>query len=111
VLVGGNPGAGKSTLLLQIMCRLSQEMETLYVTGEESLQQIAMRARRLGLPGDKLKMLAETNITEISAVAEQYHPKLIVIDSIQVMHSADVGSAPGSVSQVRECAAYLIQYA
>ncbi len=111
VLIGGNPGAGKSTLLLQLMCILSQSMEALYVTGEESLQQVAMRAHRLGLPTDKLKMLAETNITEITAVAEQHKPKLMVIDSIQVMHSADVPSAPGSVSQVRECAAYLIQYA
>jgi DNA repair protein RadA/Sms len=111
VLIGGNPGAGKSTLLLQLMCRLSQDMEALYVTGEESLQQVGMRARRLGLPTDKLKMLAETNITEITNVAEQTKPKLIVVDSIQVMHSADVPSAPGSVSQVRECAAYLIQYA
>jgi DNA repair protein RadA/Sms len=111
VLIGGNPGAGKSTLLLQIMCKLSQQMETLYVTGEESLQQVAMRAKRLGLPMDKLKMLAETNITEITHVADQHKPKLIVIDSIQVMHSADVQSAPGSVAQVRECAAYLIQYA
>ncbi len=111
VLIGGNPGAGKSTLLLQIMCRLSQHMETLYVTGEESLQQVGMRAQRLGLPVDKLLMLAETNIEEIVAQAQQYQPKLIVIDSIQVMHSANVPSAPGSVSQVRECAAYLIQYA
>lgn len=111
VLIGGNPGAGKSTLLLQLMCRLSQDMEALYVTGEESLQQVGMRAKRLGLPTDKLKMLAETNITEITNVAEQMKPKLVVIDSIQVMHSADVPSAPGSVSQVRECAAYLIQYA
>ena len=111
VLIGGNPGAGKSTLLLQIMCKLSQHMETLYVTGEESLQQVAMRAKRLGLPMDKLKMLAETNIAEITAAAEQHKPKLIVIDSIQVMHSAEVPSAPGSVAQVRECAAYLIQYA
>jgi DNA repair protein RadA/Sms len=111
VLIGGNPGAGKSTLLLQIMCRLSQHMETLYVTGEESLQQVGMRAQRLGLPVDKLLMLAETNIEEIVAQAQQSQPKLIVIDSIQVMHSANVPSAPGSVSQVRECAAYLIQYA
>jgi DNA repair protein RadA/Sms len=111
VLIGGNPGAGKSTLLLQLMCQLSQQMETLYVTGEESLQQIGMRAQRLGLPMDQLKMLAETNITEITAAAEQLKPKVIVIDSIQVMHSVDVPSAPGSVSQVRECAAYLIQYA
>ncbi|MES2605875.1 MAG: DNA repair protein RadA, partial [Pseudomonadota bacterium] len=111
VLIGGSPGAGKSTLLLQLMCTLSQSMEALYVTGEESLQQVGMRARRLGLPTDKLKMLAETNITEITVVAEQCKPRLMVIDSIQVMHSADVPSAPGSVSQVRECAAYLIQYA
>jgi len=111
VLIGGNPGAGKSTLLLQVMCKLSQQMETLYVTGEESLQQVAMRAKRLGLPMDKLKMLAETNVTEITHTAQQHQPKLIVIDSIQVMHSADVPSAPGSVAQVRECAAYLIQYA
>jgi len=111
VLIGGNPGAGKSTLLLQVMCRLSQQMETLYVTGEESLQQVGMRARRLGLPMDNLKMLAETNVAEITAVAQQHQPKLIVIDSIQVMHSSEVPSAPGSVAQVRECAAWLIQYA
>jgi DNA repair protein RadA/Sms len=111
VLIGGNPGAGKSTLLLQLMCRLSQDMETLYVTGEESLQQVGMRARRLGLPSDKLKMLAETNIHEITTAAAEHKPKVIVIDSIQVMHSADVPSAPGSVAQVRECAAYLIQFA
>lgn len=111
VLIGGNPGAGKSTLLLQVMCKLSQQMETLYVTGEESLQQVAMRAKRLGLPMDKLKMLAETNVTEITNTAQEHKPKLIVIDSIQVMHSADIPSAPGSVAQVRECAAYLIQYA
>jgi DNA repair protein RadA/Sms len=111
VLIGGSPGAGKSTLLLQLMCHLSQHMKALYVTGEESLQQVGMRARRLALPTDKLLMLAETNVTEITTLAEQHQPKLMVIDSIQVMHSADVPSAPGSVSQVRECAAYLIQYA
>jgi DNA repair protein RadA/Sms len=111
VLIGGNPGAGKSTLLLQVMCFLSQEMETLYVTGEESLQQVGMRAKRLGLPTDKLKLLTETNIEEITRAAEQYKPRVIVVDSIQVMHSADVASSPGSVSQVRECAAYLIQFA
>lgn len=111
VLIGGNPGAGKSTLLLQVMCRLSQQMETLYVTGEESLQQVGMRAKRLALPTDKLKILSETNITEITAIAQAHQPQLIVVDSIQVMHHADVPSAPGSVSQVRECAAWLIQYA
>jgi DNA repair protein RadA/Sms len=90
---------------------LSETLEALYVTGEESLQQVAMRAKRLGLPMDNLKMLAETNIEEITRVAEECAPKIIVVDSIQVMHSSDVASAPGSVSQVRECAAYLIQYA
>ena len=110
-LIGGSPGAGKSTLLLQIMCLLSQNMEALYVTGEESLQQVGMRARRLSLPTDKLKIMAETNIEEITAIAQEHKPKLIVIDSIQVMYSKDVSSAPGSVSQVRECAAYLIQFA
>lgn len=112
VLIGGNPGAGKSTLLLQIMCQLADiERPALYVTGEESLQQVGMRANRLNLPTDNLKMLAETNVEQISRAAEEHKPELLVVDSIQVMHSADVPSAPGSVSQVRECAAYLIQYA
>ncbi len=111
VLIGGNPGAGKSTLLLQILCQLSQQQKCLYVTGEESLQQVAMRAKRLDLPTDKLLMLAETNINEITDVAQEHKPKIIVIDSIQVMHSSDIASAPGSVSQVRECAAYLVQFA
>ena len=112
VLIGGNPGAGKSTLLLQIMCQLAHSgRPALYVTGEESLQQVGMRANRLNLPADNLKMLAETNVEQISRAAEEHKPELLVVDSIQVMHSADVPSAPGSVSQVRECAAYLIQYA
>lgn len=111
VLIGGNPGAGKSTLLLQVMCTLAQLMPAMYVTGEESLQQVGMRARRLGLPEKNLKMLAETQVETICRLAEELQPKLLVVDSIQVMHSADVQSAPGSVSQVRECAAYLIRYA
>jgi DNA repair protein RadA/Sms len=112
VLIGGNPGAGKSTLLLQIMCLLaSGGRPSLYVTGEESLQQVGMRAKRLELPLENLKMLAETNVEQICNAAQQHKPELLVVDSIQVMHSADVTSAPGSVSQVRECAAYLIQYA
>ena len=111
VLIGGNPGAGKSTLLLQVMCTLAQQMPAMYVTGEESLQQVGMRARRLGLPEKNLKMLAETQVETICRLAEEIQPKLLVVDSIQVMHSADVQSAPGSVSQVRECAAYLIRYA
>lgn len=111
ILIGGNPGAGKSTLLLQVMCTLAQQMPAMYVTGEESLQQVGMRARRLGLPEKNLKMLAETQVETICRLAEEQQPRLLVVDSIQVMHSADVPSAPGSVSQVRECAAYLIQYA
>jgi DNA repair protein RadA/Sms len=112
VLIGGNPGAGKSTLLLQIMCQLaSSGKSSLYVTGEESLQQVGMRAKRLNLPEDNLKLLAETNVEQICQAAQQHTPQLLVVDSIQVMHSTDVPSAPVSVSQVRECAAYLIQYA
>jgi DNA repair protein RadA/Sms len=110
--VGGNPGAGKSTLLLQIMCTLADiDKSALYVTGEESLQQVGMRAQRLNLPQQKLKLLAETNVEQICQAAQEHKPSLLVVDSIQVMHSSDVPSAPGSVSQVRECAAYLIQYA
>ncbi len=112
ILIGGNPGAGKSTLLLQIMCLLADSGKpALYVTGEESLQQVGMRAKRLNLPEKNLKMLAETNVEEICKAAQEHRPQLLVVDSIQVMHSGDVASAPGSVSQVRECAAYLIQYA
>ncbi|MDC9592870.1 DNA repair protein RadA [Xenorhabdus sp. IM139775] len=111
ILIGGNPGAGKSTLLLQTMCQLSTQMKTLYVTGEESLQQVAMRAHRLGLPTDKLNMLSETSIEQICLIAEQEQPKLMVIDSIQVMHMADIQSSPGSVAQVRETAAYLTRFA
>ena len=112
ILVGGSPGAGKSTVLLQIMCRLSANNKpALYVTGEESLQQVGMRAKRLNLPEKNLKMLAETNVEKICQAAQEHAPELLVVDSIQVMHSLDVSSAPGSVSQVRESAAYLIQYA
>ncbi len=111
ILIGGNPGAGKSTLLLQVMCQLAQTRKALYVTGEESLQQVGMRARRLGLPEKHLKMLAETNVEAITTAAQQLGPDLLVVDSIQVMHSSDVASAPGSVSQVRESAAYLLQFA
>lgn len=111
ILIGGHPGAGKSTLLLQVLCRLAQTQTALYVTGEESLQQVAMRAQRLGLPTDSLLMLSETSVEAICSVAEKQKPKLLVVDSIQVMSHEDIHSAPGSVSQVRECAAYLIRYA
>ena len=86
ILIGGHPGAGKSTLLLQVMCHLSQKMTALYVTGEESLQQVAMRAKRLGLPPEKLNMLSETSVEQICNLADQLKPQIIVIDSIQVMH-------------------------
>ena len=111
MLIGGSPGAGKSTLLLQTMCHLAGNSKALYVTGEESLQQVAMRAHRLGLPGDQLQLLAETSIETICDVALQIKPQIMVIDSIQVMHVADVQSAPGSVSQVRESAAWLTRFA
>ncbi|MGB0204413.1 MAG: DNA repair protein RadA [Neptuniibacter sp.] len=111
VLIGGHPGAGKSTLLLQTMCYLAEQMPALYITGEESLQQVAMRAQRLGLPTGQLKMLSETNVETICDTAQKLQPKVMVIDSIQVMHMADVQSAPGSVSQVRESAAYLTRFA
>ncbi len=111
MLIGGSPGAGKSTLLLQVMCHLAKEKSALYVTGEESLQQVAMRAKRLALPDDKLMMLAETNVETICELAQVHSPAIMVIDSIQVMHVSDVQSAPGSVSQVRESAAYLTRFA
>jgi DNA repair protein RadA/Sms len=111
MLIGGHPGAGKSTLLLQTMCSLAERMPVLYVTGEESLQQVAMRAHRLGLPNDKLRMLAETSVEQICHLAMQEKPAVMVIDSIQVMSMADVSSSPGSVSQVRESAAYLTRFA
>ncbi|SES94817.1 DNA repair protein RadA [Thalassotalea agarivorans] len=111
ILIGGEPGAGKSTLLLQTMCALADSMSALYVTGEESLQQVAMRANRLGLKTDKLKMLSETSVENICHIAEREQPKIMVIDSIQVMHMSDIQSAPGSVSQVRETAAFLTRFA
>ena len=111
VLIGGHPGAGKSTLLLQVACRLAQQMPVLYVTGEESLQQVAMRAHRLGLPTEGLKMLAETSVETIIAVAEREQPKMLIVDSIQTTHLEDIQSAPGGVAQVRESAAFLTRFA
>ena len=111
VLIGGHPGAGKSTLLLQTLCALSRRHSVLYVTGEESLQQIAMRAQRLGLPTDGVQIMAETDVGAILAQAETLRPDILLVDSIQVVHHPDIESAPGSVSQVRETAAMLTQYA
>ncbi len=111
ILIGGHPGAGKSTLLLQTMCHLAGQVPALYVTGEESLQQVAMRARRLHLQTNNLQMLSETDVETIVATATSLKPKVLVVDSIQVMHHPEIQSAPGSVSQVRECAAVLTRFA
>jgi DNA repair protein RadA/Sms len=111
ILIGGHPGAGKSTLLLQAVCHLATQMPVLYVTGEESLQQVAMRASRLGVADRPVKMLSETDVDSIIHVAETEKPRILVVDSIQVMHLEGLESAPGSVSQVRESAAVLTRYA
>ncbi len=112
VLIGGAPGAGKSTILLQAIANIAvRRISVLYVSGEESLQQIAERASRLGLETDMIKMLAETSVQQICHVLDQEKPKVVIIDSIQVMYTLDSDSAPGSVSQVRESASLLTQYA
>lgn len=111
VLIGGDPGIGKSTLLIQTLANLSLHSSVLYVTGEESLQQVAMRAKRLQLPLAGLKLLAETQIETIIHHAEKEKPSILVIDSIQTTFTDSISSAPGSVSQVRESAAQLVRYA
>jgi len=111
VLIGGDPGVGKSTILLQILSYISKTHRPLYVTGEESLQQLALRAKRLGLPQDNLSLLAETNVEKIIISAEKFQPKIMVIDSIQTIYTDLIPSAPGGVSQVRESAAKLVMYA
>ncbi len=111
ILIGGNPGAGKSTLLLEILCQLAENNEALYVTGEESLQQVAMRAKRLNLPMRGLKIVSETDVNNVLRHANTLRPKLLVVDSIQVVHVPEVPASPGSVSQVRESAAYLTRFA
>jgi DNA repair protein RadA/Sms len=111
VLVGGDPGIGKSTLLLQAMAQMSQTLPSLYVTGEESLAQVAGRALRLGLPMDGLQALAETGIEKILDHAVAAQPKIIVADSVQTLWTDSLTAAPGSVSQVRESAARLVRYA
>lgn len=111
VLVGGDPGIGKSTLLLQVCQRLSQDKEILYISGEESLAQIKLRANRMGAFKDNLLLLCETNLELIRSVIEKRRPQLAVIDSIQTMYSEEVASAPGSVSQVRESTNVFMQLA
>lgn len=111
VLIGGDPGIGKSTLLLQTLATLSQSHRALYITGEESLAQVSMRARRLDLNAENLLLLTETHIEKIISIAQQEKPLVLVIDSIQTMYTDILNSAPGSVSQVRESAAQLVQFA
>ncbi|WP_153111557.1 DNA repair protein RadA [Propionivibrio limicola] len=111
VLIGGDPGIGKSTLLLQALTSLSAGSRVLYVSGEESGQQIALRARRLSLDTQNLKLLAEINLEKILATLQAEKPQVAVIDSIQTLWSEQLSSAPGSVAQVRECAAQLTRLA
>jgi len=111
VLIGGDPGIGKSTLLLQTLANLSAHYSVLYVTGEESLQQVAMRAKRLQLPMKGLRLLAETQVETILLHVAKERPRVIVIDSIQTIFTDTINSAPGGVSQVRESAALLVRLA
>ena len=110
-LIGGDPGIGKSTLLLQAAQALSHQMKVLYVSGEESNAQVALRARRLGLDGSRVRVLAEIQLERILATLEVEAPAFCVIDSIQTVYSDALTSAPGSVAQVRECAAQLTRTA
>ena len=111
ILIGGDPGIGKSTLLLQTAAALSRSRSVLYLTGEESIQQVSLRAIRLGLPVDRIQVLAETELERILEVAERHRPDFLIIDSIQTVFSQMLQSAPGSVAQVRECAAHLVRLA
>lgn len=111
ILIGGDPGIGKSTLILQIIAQLSKNYSCLYVTGEESLQQIALRAQRLEVQNPDLPLLAETSVEKITAITQQLKPKVLVIDSIQTVHTDLLNSAPGGVGQVRESAAQLVRFA
>jgi DNA repair protein RadA/Sms len=111
VLIGGDPGIGKSTLLLQALAQLSVDNKVLYVSGEESGEQVALRARRLGLDTRRLQLMAEINLERILATLQAEKPQVAVIDSIQTLWSDQLSSAPGSVAQVRECAAQLTRLA
>lgn len=110
-LIGGDPGIGKSTLLLQTLTNVNKDHEVLYVTGEESLTQVSVRAHRLGLSESNIKLLAETQIERMMALAQTVNPKIMVVDSIQTIFTESMQSAPGSVGQVRESAAQLVRFA
>ena len=111
VLIGGDPGIGKSTLLLQALARMNENFPALYVSGEESAEQVALRARRLQLPVSGLQLLTEIQLEKIVAALAEHRPRVAVIDSIQTLYSEALQSAPGSVAQVRECAAQLTRHA
>jgi DNA repair protein RadA/Sms len=111
VLIGGDPGIGKSTLLLQALARLAAGCRVLYVSGEESAEQVALRARRLQLDASGLLLLTEIHLEKIAAAIREHKPQVAVIDSIQTLYSEILQSAPGSVAQVRECAAQLTRLA
>ncbi|ULJ63996.1 DNA repair protein RadA [Wielerella bovis] len=111
ILLGGDPGIGKSTLLLQTIALMAKTRNVLYISGEESAQQVALRAQRLGLNAEGVNLLAEIRLEAIQAALKQHAPSVVVIDSIQTMYSDQITSAPGSVSQVRECAAQLTRIA
>jgi DNA repair protein RadA/Sms len=110
VLVGGSPGIGKSTLLIQMLASLDQ-YQTLYISGEESAQQISLRAERLSLNKDNICLLSSVSLEEVLSTLQAIKPKLVIVDSIQTLASEQLNSAAGSVSQVRECAGQLVQYA
>lgn len=112
VLVGGNPGIGKSTLMLHIAAYLTNEqLHVLYISGEESLEQLSLRSKRLGIEDSDVTVLTETSIESIIATMENLKPDMVIVDSVQTVFSEDLESAPGSVSQVRECAAILMRHA
>jgi DNA repair protein RadA/Sms len=111
VLIGGDPGIGKSTLLVQALALLAGQTSALYVSGEESAEQISLRARRLGLPTERLRLLTETCVERILALIARDRPGVLVLDSIQTFYTESLQSAPGSVAQVRESAARLVRFA
>ena len=111
VLLGGDPGVGKSTLLQQVSDELQKHRPVLYATGEESLRQVSQRARRLGLEGAGLKVLADTALDNVLAEAQRNASRILVIDSMQTMTASELTSAPGSVAQLRECVGRTVQFA
>jgi DNA repair protein RadA/Sms len=111
VLVGGDPGIGKSTLLLQVSRQVAKDRDVLYVSGEESVQQLKLRAERLGAIGERLYVVGETEMERALQVVDELRPQFLIIDSIQTVYSSQLSSAPGSVSQIRECTGLLLQLA